>query len=109
VGAAEQNRAEAEAIERVRREAERSREEAVRRGTEHAREILRSRATPIGADADAELAGLVAEAVAEAWDVLDDLAYGDWSQIDQQRARAALERIIEASDAVTPRRASERA
>jgi hypothetical protein len=41
----------------------------------------------------------VAEACAAAWDVLDDLAYGDWSLIDQAAARAAIVAVIEASDA----------
>ena len=45
------------------------------------------------------------DACADAWDVLDDLVYGDWSDIDQQRARTVLERIIEASDALSPRSA----
>jgi hypothetical protein len=110
VSAADRDRAYAEGIERARRIAERSREEAIRRVEEsvadvlrHLREFDRLETEP----GTGELA--LADAVAWAWDVLDDLAYGDWSQIDQQRARAALERIIEASDAVTPRRTSERA
>jgi hypothetical protein len=41
----------------------------------------------------------VAEACAAAWDVLDDLAYGDWSLIDQAAARAAIVAIIQVSDA----------
>lgn len=73
-----------------------------------ARRVVSRLGAMSAADLSPESARLV-DACAGAWDVLDDLAYRDWSQIDQSRARVWLERIIEASDAVTPRPTADKA